>query len=234
MGPGPGPALRPAPRVVFTGRLHPQKNLDTLLDAWPAVVRQTGADLILVGQGPDRERLEARAGSLGVAEHVRFAGALADPADILRTASVFVLPSIAEGMSNSLLEAMATALPVPRLSDRREYRPARRGPDRPPPPPRRTGGLVVRPDPGPRRPRIRPPPRRIGSAEDRGRIRPARGHRSLSRPVPQAPLGGLAGMSPGSSVDDGRSGGVIWKGRAPVPRPPRTPPGDRHERSSIE
>jgi glycosyltransferase involved in cell wall biosynthesis len=103
--------LLPPPRVVFTGRLHPQKNLDTLLEAWPAVVRHAGANLILVGQGPDRERLRARAGTLGVASHVQFAGAVADPAPILRAATAFVLPSVAEGMSNSLLEAMATALP---------------------------------------------------------------------------------------------------------------------------
>jgi glycosyltransferase involved in cell wall biosynthesis len=103
--------LLPSPRVVFTGRLHPQKNLDTLLDAWSAVVRRAGANLILVGQGPDRERLGARAEALGVASHVQFLGAVADPAPVLRAASAFVLPSVAEGMSNSLLEAMATALP---------------------------------------------------------------------------------------------------------------------------
>src|SRR5207302_3667041 len=64
-----------------------------------------------VGHGPDRARLEAHAGTLGVAAHVQFAGAVADPAAILRAADAFVLPSVAEGMSNSLLEAMATALP---------------------------------------------------------------------------------------------------------------------------
>jgi glycosyltransferase involved in cell wall biosynthesis len=105
------PELLPPPRVVFTGRLHPQKNLDTLLDAWPAVVRRTGANLVLVGQGPDRGRLLSRAGTLGVAAHVQFVGPVSDPAPILRAAVAFALPSIAEGMSNSLLEAMATALP---------------------------------------------------------------------------------------------------------------------------
>jgi glycosyltransferase involved in cell wall biosynthesis len=105
------PSLLPRPRVVFTGRLHPQKNLEMLLSAWPAVVHRTGANLILVGHGPDRERLETQAAALGVARHIQFAGAVADPARILRAADAFVLPSVAEGMSNSLLEAMATALP---------------------------------------------------------------------------------------------------------------------------
>jgi glycosyltransferase involved in cell wall biosynthesis len=96
---------------MFTGRLHPQKNLDVLLEAWPKVTRATGANLILVGQGPERAQLEQRAEELGVLANVHFAGHVVDPADVLRAADVFVLPSVAEGMSNSLLEAMATGLP---------------------------------------------------------------------------------------------------------------------------
>ena len=112
----PGPStlenvLPPRPRVMFTGRLHPQKNLDVLIDAWPAVARATAAHLILVGHGPERGRLEERARQAGVSDHVQFLGAVEDPADALRAADLFVLPSVAEGMSNSLLEAMATGLP---------------------------------------------------------------------------------------------------------------------------
>lgn len=112
----PGPSgfesrLLPRPRVMFTGRLHPQKNLGRLLDAWPIVASRTSANLILVGQGPEQERLEAQAAELGIRDRVQFTGALNDPADILRAADLFVLPSVAEGMSNSLLEAMATGLP---------------------------------------------------------------------------------------------------------------------------
>jgi glycosyltransferase involved in cell wall biosynthesis len=103
--------LPPRPRVVFTGRLHPQKDLDRLLDAWPAVAERTRASLVLVGDGPDRPHLEAKAIDLGVAGLVHFAGHVADPADYLRAADAFALPSVAEGMSNSLLEAMATGLP---------------------------------------------------------------------------------------------------------------------------
>lgn len=99
------------PRVMFTGRLHPQKNLDILIEAWPEVAAATGASLILVGDGPERERLAAKAGSLGIEPFVHFNGVTDDPADLLKAADLFVLPSLAEGMSNSLLEAMATALP---------------------------------------------------------------------------------------------------------------------------
>ncbi|MDR3634573.1 MAG: glycosyltransferase family 4 protein [Isosphaeraceae bacterium] len=104
-------SLLPRPRVLFTGRLHPQKNLDLLLEAWPAVARRTAANLVLAGPGEERTRLEAKARTLGVADRVQFTGAVVDVADVLRGADVFVLPSVAEGMSNSLLEAMATALP---------------------------------------------------------------------------------------------------------------------------
>jgi glycosyltransferase involved in cell wall biosynthesis len=112
----PGPSavessLLPRPRVVFTGRLHPQKNLPVLLEAWTTVARQTSANLILIGPGSDRQALAELAVSLGITDRVQFVGAVPDPAEHLRAADVFVLPSVAEGMSNSLLEAMATGLP---------------------------------------------------------------------------------------------------------------------------
>jgi glycosyltransferase involved in cell wall biosynthesis len=103
--------LPPRPRVVFTGRLHPQKNLQILLEAWPSIVKSTGASLVLVGDGEERESLSELARKLGVIDWVRFAGRVDDPSEHLRASDVFVLPSVAEGMSNSLLEAMATGLP---------------------------------------------------------------------------------------------------------------------------
>ena len=103
--------LPPRPRVVFTGRLHPQKNLGVLLEAWPTVASRAGASLVLVGDGEERRRLADRATALGVHHLVHFAGRVEEPADHLRAADAFVLPSVAEGMSNSLLEAMATSLP---------------------------------------------------------------------------------------------------------------------------
>jgi len=68
--------------------------------------------LILVGDGPLRNRLEARAASGSLAGHVTFVGARTDVAEYLRAADLLVLPSRAEGMSNALLEAMACGIPV--------------------------------------------------------------------------------------------------------------------------
>ena len=103
--------LLPRPRVIFTGRLHPQKNIPLLLEAWTEVARRGPANLILVGPGNDRQRLTELAATLGIRDRVQFVGAVDNPSEYLRAADVFVLPSVAEGMSNSLLEAMATALP---------------------------------------------------------------------------------------------------------------------------
>ena len=76
--------LLPRPRVIFTGRLHPQKNLPLLLAAWQEVTRQVSANLILVGPGSDRETLGRLATQLGIIDRVQFVGAVADPADHLR------------------------------------------------------------------------------------------------------------------------------------------------------
>ena len=77
----------------------------------PKLAPNRRGSLILVGPGDDRQHLETLAASLGIADRVQFTGGVNDPAEYLRAADVFVLPSVAEGMSNSLLEAMATALP---------------------------------------------------------------------------------------------------------------------------
>ncbi|ANP55164.1 glycosyl transferase family 1 [Streptomyces griseochromogenes] len=96
------------PLVVCVGRLCRQKGQDVLLQAWPAVVRQMpGARLVLVGEGPDADRLRA-----GAPASVEFAGPARDAAPWYRAADVVVLPSRWEGMALVPLEAMACARPV--------------------------------------------------------------------------------------------------------------------------
>ncbi|WP_118082638.1 glycosyltransferase [Streptomyces sp. CC0208] len=103
--PGVDPA---APLVVCVGRLCRQKGQDVLLRAWDAVLRRVpGARLVLVGDGPERDVLRARA-----PESVRFAGAVADAVPWYRAADLVVLPSRWEGMALAPLEAMACGRPV--------------------------------------------------------------------------------------------------------------------------
>lgn len=105
-----GDSARPGtgPLVVCVGRLCRQKGQDVLLRAWPDVVRRVaGARLVLVGDGPDAERLRC-----GAPASVEFAGAVSDVAPWYRAADVVVLPSRWEGMALAPLEAMACARPV--------------------------------------------------------------------------------------------------------------------------
>ena len=88
------------------------KAFDVLFDAWALVERAVpGARLTVVGAG-ERSVWEQRLCHLGAERSVEFAGRVADPARFYREASVFVLPSRVEGMSNALLEAQSWGLPA--------------------------------------------------------------------------------------------------------------------------
>lgn len=95
------------PVAVFAGRFVPEKRIDFLVDSWPAVREcHPGAELVLLGDGPEMDGLKARAG-----QGVTFAGQVDDVRPYLQAADLFVLPSSTEGLSNSLLEGMAMGLP---------------------------------------------------------------------------------------------------------------------------
>jgi len=102
-------------RVVCVARLDPVKDHRTLLDAF-ARLGGAGrrAELRLVGDGPERVRIEAHRQRLPpeVAARVRLVGEVADVAPELARAAVFCLPSKSEGLSLAVLEAMAAELPV--------------------------------------------------------------------------------------------------------------------------
>lgn len=101
------------PIAVYTGRLHEAKGLRDLVRAWPLVMlRWPQARLWLIGDGPDREELFELILDLGLRDAVFMPGAFDDVQDVLAAADVFVLPSYEEGMSLSLLEAMARGVPV--------------------------------------------------------------------------------------------------------------------------
>ncbi|MCE5266400.1 MAG: glycosyltransferase [Planctomycetaceae bacterium] len=99
--------------ITFVGRLTPQKGVDWLVETAPQWMAQLpDCDLLLVGDGPLRDSLEAAASSAGIANRVHFAGWRPDVPQILAASSLMVLPSAWEGMPNVVLEAMASRLPV--------------------------------------------------------------------------------------------------------------------------
>jgi sugar transferase (PEP-CTERM/EpsH1 system associated) len=99
--------------AVTVGRLVPVKDHMTLLESM-AISRRRNVDAVLAiaGDGPLRSALEARASALGLSGSVRFLGHRPDVEIVLAAADVFVMSSESEGLSNTVLEAMASALPV--------------------------------------------------------------------------------------------------------------------------
>ena len=92
---------------VYQGRIATEKNIEALLKAWKVADMGDNCQLVMVGDGPNRSSLQLHYGK----EHnIIWLGFVADEQqriDILRAADVFILPSLVEGLSISLLEAMA-------------------------------------------------------------------------------------------------------------------------------
>jgi sugar transferase (PEP-CTERM/EpsH1 system associated) len=102
-----------APRAVHVARLNRIKDQGTLLRATRAVADALpGFTLDIVGDGPMHADIHALATELGLDEVVRFHGFRDDVGTILASADLFVLSSLSEGISITLLEAMAAGLPV--------------------------------------------------------------------------------------------------------------------------
>jgi len=101
------------PRVLFVGRLAPQKGVGTLVAA-AGLLEDPSAQILLVGDGPERKALEREAKRIGVADRLHFVGFVTHerlPA-VLAHADLLVLPSIYEELGTVLLEAMQAALPI--------------------------------------------------------------------------------------------------------------------------
>ncbi len=99
--------------VANVARLHPVKDQATLVRAFSMVAAtHAEVDLLLVGDGPERGRLQALVTEMGLVTRVNFLGVRSDVPDILRAADLFALTSVSEAASLTLLEAMAAGLPV--------------------------------------------------------------------------------------------------------------------------
>ncbi len=100
------------PVVGTVARLSREKNLGRLIDAFADVVRERPAVLAIVGDGPERASLEARATGLGIERSVVFCGDRRDPERFISLFTVFAISSDTEQMPLSVLEAMAAGVPI--------------------------------------------------------------------------------------------------------------------------
>ncbi|GAB7543284.1 glycosyltransferase family 4 protein [Cupriavidus sp. 8B] len=107
------PARRASTTVLAVGRMVRAKGFDVLLNAW-ARVRQYHSDwrLLILGDGEERQALEALTRELGIADSVEMPGVRAEMEDAYRDSAIFCLSSRYEGFSLVLIEAMAFGLPI--------------------------------------------------------------------------------------------------------------------------
>ena len=101
---------------LFVGRLSPEKRVRELVEVWAELLGEETAPprvrLVIVGGGPDGPALKKAVADLGLSGSVLLAGPQQDLLPYYRAADVFILPSISEGLSNSMLEAMASGVAV--------------------------------------------------------------------------------------------------------------------------
>jgi glycosyltransferase involved in cell wall biosynthesis len=105
------PHDRPTPRLIAVGRLKAPKDFLTLIRALAALPNHA-FEAMIVGDGPERDAVEAEIRRLELQGPVRLAGERSDVPELLAESDVFVLSSRSEGLPVSVLEAMAAELPV--------------------------------------------------------------------------------------------------------------------------
>jgi glycosyltransferase involved in cell wall biosynthesis len=101
------------PNLLAVGRLSPEKGFNLLLEAFARVrVENPGANLVILGEGSERNSLQSLRSALRLESCVWFAGYVSDPESWFAGATVLVIPSRCEAFPNVLLEGAAAGLPI--------------------------------------------------------------------------------------------------------------------------
>jgi L-malate glycosyltransferase len=100
------------PVILSVGRLSREKDHATLLETMSLLPKRFAARLVIVGEGPERPRIEKKIASLGIGSAVTLTGQQTSAEPYYGIANIAVLSSLSEGSPNALLEAMAAGLPV--------------------------------------------------------------------------------------------------------------------------
>jgi glycosyltransferase involved in cell wall biosynthesis len=103
---------RGIPTVLAVGRLVEEKDFGTLLHAFSLLRERRRAQLVVLGDGPEKTRLAALARALDIAADVHFLGFVSNPYAHMRSADVLAVSSISEGLGNVIVEALACGTPV--------------------------------------------------------------------------------------------------------------------------
>lgn len=104
------PVSGPDPTIICVGRLIPLKQVDRVLAVVIKLLKRRSFNLVILGEGPEQERL-AKQVPADCADHIRFLGSRDDVRRWLATSDIFVQYSLTEGLSRSILEALAAGLP---------------------------------------------------------------------------------------------------------------------------
>lgn len=110
------PVIEPADRrgrhrLLAAGRLHPVKGFDHLINAFASIAdRFPNWDLVILGEGDSRDALQNQVDALGLTERITLPGRVGNIGQWYRASDLYVLSSRMEGLSNTLLEAMAAGL----------------------------------------------------------------------------------------------------------------------------
>jgi glycosyltransferase involved in cell wall biosynthesis len=100
------------PVILGVGRLMPQKDFPSLIRGFAKLRATRSCRLVILGEGPERPRLESLAAELGLASEVALPGFVVNPYAYMAKAGLFVLSSLFEGSPNALTEALAVGVPL--------------------------------------------------------------------------------------------------------------------------
>lgn len=100
------------PLIISLGRLERDKNIELLLHAFAILIKKMNANLLIVGDGSQRDSLECLSQELGLKDHVRFFGFTNNPYELMAGSDLLVLSSDLEGLPTVIVEALYCGLPI--------------------------------------------------------------------------------------------------------------------------
>lgn len=99
-------------RLLFVGRLSPEKGLVHFLECWSSVIYRDRFELTIIGDGPQKHLIENMIIANHLSGKVKMVGYVSDPAEYFVDADLLIMPSLTEGLPMTLIESLAAGVPV--------------------------------------------------------------------------------------------------------------------------